>query len=177
MQKEQRDREKIIPIEIYTDGSLKKTGNLTFGGWAFIAIKDGESFFESADNEFNTTNQRMELKAIKSALQYAASIRRPNEKVIIYSDSAYAINCYNQKWYLDWKANGWVTYSKKPVSNQDLWIDIIPFFDNVWYEFVKVEGHSGNYWNEKCDTLAQMFAKNLKTNWRGIDDYTKSRNL
>lgn len=162
---EKRSKEKIPNLEIYTDGSCKSLGqNMKFGGWAFIATRDGKEIYEAAGGERDTTNQRMELDAIRRALEYASQNRRPNEKVIIYSDSAYAINCYLQEWYVNWQANGWRTQSKKEVSNQDLWRDIIPYFDDFWYDFQKVEGHNGVYWNETCDKLAQKQADKLKYN-------------
>ena len=166
-----RSKERTLTTEIYTDGSLKKIGNLTFGGWAFIVVRDSKKIAEFAGNEYNTTNQRMELQAIKNALEYAQQNRRENERIIIYSDSAYAINCYNQQWYIKWIDNGWITSTKKDVANQDLWRDIIPYFKNFWYYFQKVPGHSGNFWNEECDNLAQMFAAQLKQTWRGENGY------
>lgn len=166
---EHHSKQKIIPIEIYTDGSLKKTGqNSTFGGWAFIVTQDAQKIYYNFGNEYNTTNQRMELVAIANALDYAKSIRQENEKVIIYSDSAYAINCYLQEWYINWQVNGWRNANKKEVANQDLWQRIIPYFDNFWYDFRKVKGHANNFWNEECDQLAQSEAERLKKNWRGI---------
>lgn len=168
---ERRSKEKIINLEIYTDGSLKKVGNtMTFGGWSFIVTRENEKLFEAAGGECGTTNQRMELEAICAALEYATSIRRPNEKVIIYSDSAYAINCYLQEWYVNWQTNGWLNAKKEPVANQDLWYKIIPYFDNFWYDFKKVSGHSGIYWNEECDKLAQTYAEQLRINWRGKNE-------
>lgn len=165
---EKRSKEKIIPLEIYTDGSLKKMGQKsTFGGWAFYVLQDGIDFYHDSGNEAMTTNQRMELKAVLEALKYAQTIRQKGERVIIYSDSAYIINCYLQEWYSNWIINGWQNANKKPVANQDLWIEIIPFFDNFWYDFRKVHGHAGVYWNEKCDILAQKEAESLKINWRG----------
>lgn len=165
---ERRSKEHIIEMEIYTDGSCKKMGrNMTFGGWAFIAVRDGKEFYVAADGELDTTNQRMELLAIRNALEYAASVREQNEKVTIYSDSAYAINCYLQEWYVNWQANGWVNAKKQQVANQDLWIEIVPYFDNFWYDFKKVDGHSGVYWNEVCDELAQQQADRLKYGPRG----------
>ena len=88
---EARSKEKIINLEIYTDGSLKKTGHFTFGGWAFLVVQDTKLLYYNSGSEYNTTNQRMELTAIKEALAYINNIRRKCEKVIIYSDSAYAI--------------------------------------------------------------------------------------
>lgn len=164
---EKRSKEHVMPLEIYTDGSCKQLGKSTFGGWGFIAVRDSEKIYFADGSEHNTTNQRMELTAIANGLEYAQSIRRPSEKVIIYSDSAYAINCYLQEWYIDWQNNGWFNSQKRPVSNKDLWLKIIPFFDNFWYDFRKVDGHSGVFWNEKCDELAQNAAENLKLHWRG----------
>lgn len=164
---ERRSREKIIALEIYTDGSLKKTGNMTFGGWGFIVVQDSKKVYEACGSEPHTTNQRMELTAIKEALRYAQSVRRLNERVTIYSDSAYAINCYEQDWYIKWMNNGWENSLKQPVANQDLWVEIIPFFDNFWYNFIKVKGHADNYWNKECDELVQKAAEQLRKDWRG----------
>ena len=166
---DRRSKEHLIGLEIYTDGSLKKVGQtMTFGGWAFIASRDNHLLHRAAGSEYSTTNQRMELQAIAEALKYASTARRKNERVIIYSDSAYAINCYLKEWYITWQNNGWINSNGNPVANQDLWYSIVPYFDNFWYDFKKVSGHSGVYWNEECDELAQSAADGLKKNWRGI---------
>lgn len=172
-EEERRSKEHVIEVEVYTDGSCKKIGkNMTFGGWAFIVVQDSKEIYEAAGGEEGTTNQRMELEAIRMALKYIASTRRPNEKITIYSDSAYVINCYLQSWYTNWIANGWQTSTKKDVANQDLWMDIIPYFDNFWYDFKKVEGHAGVYWNEMCDKYAQDTADKIKREWRGANGTT-----
>lgn len=168
MLNERRSREKIYNIEIYTDGSLKSIGkNMRFGGWAFIAVQECKEIYEADGSEYDTTNQRMELIAIREALKYAASIRRPHDRIIIYSDSAYAINCYLQNWYIKWLNNGWINSKGETVANRDLWMDIIPYFDNFWYTFSKVKGHADSFWNNKCDELAQNASDKLKLNWRG----------
>lgn len=164
---DRRSKERVIPLEIYTDGSCKKIGNKNFGGWAYIAVEDSQQVYYKTGGELDTTNQRMELQAIRQALMYAEECRKENQAVIIYSDSAYAINCYSQHWYETWRQNGWRNAAKKEVANQDLWIDIIPYFENVWFYFKKVEGHNGVFWNERCDELAQNEAQKLKINWRG----------
>lgn len=167
---DRRSREKIINLEVYTDGSLKKMGkSMTFGGWSYIVIRDNVKIYSAANSEYNTTNQRMELEAIYQALKYASSIRRPSEKVIIYSDSAYVINCYKQEWYINWQYNGWINSKNQDVANRDLWLKIIPYFDDFWYEFRKVKGHANVLWNEECDKLAQLEAEKLKISWRGLN--------
>jgi ribonuclease HI len=171
MIEQKRSREKIEKLEIYTDGSCKKLGsNMTFGGWSFIALRGGERIQTVAGCERGTTNQRMELLAIRMALQFAQENKQPNESVTIFSDSAYAINCYAQEWYTRWQQNGWVNSKGEPVANQDLWVEIIPYFDNFWYHFSKVKGHGSNYWNNECDRLAQEAAQELKDNFKGEQD-------
>ena len=157
-------------MEIYSDGSCKSLAKERFGGWSFIALRGGEFLYRVSGCEQETTNQRMELIAIRNALRYAQQNRHPNEHVYIYSDSAYAINCYKQEWYTKWQLNGWVNSSNEPVANADLWMEIIPFFDNFWYSFIKVKGHDKNYWNNECDRLAQEEAQTLKDNFRGLQN-------
>ena len=164
---ERRSRERIVNLEIYTDGSSKKIGKTTFGGWSFIVLRDSKVIEEASGGENETTNQRMELMAALKALEYASSYRQQNEKVVIYSDSAYLVNCYLKDWYITWERNGWLNSKGEPVANQDLWCRIIPYFDNFWYVFKKVPGHAGQIWNEKCDKMAQAETDKLKRNWRG----------
>ena len=55
---ERHSKEKVINLEVYTDGSLKKTGmKSTFGGWAYIVTQDGKELYYASGNEPNTTNQ------------------------------------------------------------------------------------------------------------------------
>ena len=165
---DRRSKERIVPLEVYTDGSLKRMGqNMTFGGWSFVIVRDNEKIYEQAGYEFDTTSQRMELTAIKEGLRQAQSFRKSSERVIIYSDSAYAINCYQKEWYINWMHNGWMNANNQPVANKDLWFDIIPYFDNFWYTFNKVRGHSGVLWNEECDKMAQAAAEKIRTNFEG----------
>jgi len=173
---ERRSKERVIPIEIYTDGSLKKMGrSMTFGGWSFIILRDNRPVYSFYGSEYNTTSQRMELTAIAQALEAVRTIRRGTERVIIYSDSAYAVNCYLQEWYISWIKNGWVNSKGEPVANQDLWSTIIPYFDNFWYTFSKVRGHAGVKWNEQCDQIAQQAALALKEHFKGEQSYDKQR--
>lgn len=169
MIQEKRSAEQISTLEIYTDGSCKSLANIRFGGWSFIALRGGQFLERFSGCEQDTTNQRMELMAIRNALEYAQRNRHPGEKVIIYSDSAYAVNCFQQNWYDKWLINGWTNAVGEPVANIDLWQDIVPYFDNFWYYLEKVKGHADNYWNNECDRLAQLEAQTLKDNFRGVN--------
>lgn len=159
--------EKIIEIEVYTDGSCKKLKNLTFGGLAYIIVIDSKIVTCNSESYDSTTNQQMELLAAIKGLEAADKIRKEGDKVVIYSDSAYLINCYLQNWYYGWQHNGWTNSKGEPVANKELWMKLIPYFEKYGYSFKKVKGHSNSLYNNMCDEMAQKAAEELKLSWRG----------
>ena len=94
----------------------------------------------------------------KALLQIQSQLA-PFDEVNIYSDSAYLINCVNQKWYNGWLMNNWFNSKKEPVANKDLWLDLIPFFGDIRIHWNKVKGHSTDYYNNIVDDMAQSIAK------------------
>lgn len=147
----------------YTDGSCSGNGTeKSYGAWGFIEVQNDKEVYRYSHAEKNTTNQRQELFAILNACVYAQFTGSINDKVIIYSDSAYAVNCYNQRWYLRWQKNGWKNSKKEPVANKDIWECLIPFYDNPNFSFEKVKGHAGVQWNEEVDNMVQTATRRLK---------------
>ena len=139
-------------VTIYTDGAC--SGNPGPGGWGAILIYR-EQRKELSGFEPDTTNNRMELKAVIEAvraLKTACSIK-------IHTDSAYVCNAFHQNWLNNWKANGWKTSSKRDVENQDLWHELLSALDTHTYKFLKVKGHSDNPLNNRCDELARLAIK------------------
>ena len=136
------------PIVMYTDGAC--SGNPGPGGWGVILIEDGREL-ELSGGENSTTNQRMELTAPLEGLRSLAGRRR----VAIYSDSAYVINCFRDKWYVRWRKNGWINSQKKPVENRDLWEPLIALAERHDVTWHKVAGHSGHEMNDRADALAR----------------------
>ena len=144
-------------IVIYTDGAC--SGNQfshNTGGWGAV-MKYKDSTKEIYGGERNTTNQRMEIVACIKALEHMKTV---SIHIVIYSDSAYLVNCMNQQWFKKWETNGWKNVKKKPVENRDLWEQLIGLITKFRVHFQKVEGHKGVELNERADTLARM----------GIDD-------
>jgi ribonuclease HI len=139
-------------IEIYTDGACSK--NPGPGGWAAVILYN-ELEKEIFGYSEMTTNQRMELTAAIMALQ---ELRYPCD-VYLYSDSAYLVNCFLQKWYVNWERNGWKNSKGAPVENQDLWVQLIKLFREHKINFVKVKGHADNRLNNRCDELATTAIK------------------
>ena len=136
-------------IEIYTDGSATKSRS----GWGFVAVKNNEIIYQKSGVEhIGDTNQMMELIAALEACKWATN--QHYEEITIYSDSAYLVNCYNDKWFIKWENNNWKNSKNEPVVNIDLWKQLIMYFRLPNINFVKVKGHNGNQYNEIADKLA-----------------------
>ena len=60
-----------------------------------------------------TTNQRMEITAVLEALRALA----PAGPVEVVSDSTYVVNCFRDRWWVRWEANGWRN-AKKQAGGQ-----------------------------------------------------------
>lgn len=154
--------------QVYTDGAC--SGNTRNGGWAAVMVFDyknevvnGEPVVETiTGSSQNTTNQRMELTALLQGICMAAekSVCAFDE-IKVYTDSAYCCNCYKDKWYKAWVRNGWVNSKGEPVKNRDLWELLVPWFEDVKVEIIKVKGHSDNLYNNLADQLAVEAKKEL----------------
>lgn len=143
--------------KLHTDGSCSGNGTDTSkGGWGYILLDKNENLISKDGGQVNkTTNNQMELTAMIKGLNKVSSITNNFFSCEVYSDSAYIINCIKQKWYEKWMSNGWINSKKEPVKNKELWIKLIPFFDDIRFSFFKVKGHSGNKWNEAVDRIAK----------------------
>ena len=134
-------------VEIYTDGACK--GNPGPGGWgAILRYKETEK--EISGGEANTTNNRMELTAVISALKL---LKEPCE-VALYTDSQYVANAITLGWAKKWKDNGWMRNKKEKALNPELWDELLKLLDIHSVEFIWVKGHAGHPENERCDRLA-----------------------
>jgi len=134
-------------VKIYTDGAC--SGNPGDGGWAAILLYNGHEK-EIAGYEKDATNNRMELKAAIEALK---CLKEPCEAEL-YSDSSYIVDAFNSNWLENWKSNGWINSSKDEVKNIDLWKELEKLCSIHKVRWVKVKGHSGNEYNNRCDKLA-----------------------
>lgn len=143
--------EKVI---IYTDGAC--SGNPGPGGWGAILMYKGNKK-EISGGMPETTNNIMEVTAVIEALKL---LKFPCE-VEVYSDSAYVVNAFKQKWIDNWIKNNWKTSGKSPVKNKELWQELIELTKMHKVEFIKVKGHADNEYNNRCDELAREAIKNI----------------
>jgi len=107
---------RLAPIRIYTDGSSLANGRAEAmaGVGVYFGPGDGRNVSEGLQGT-KQTNQRAELTAVLRALEACPKDRR----VVILTDSRYAINCCSD-WFKKWRANGWVNAAGKSVENRDL---------------------------------------------------------
>lgn len=145
-------------ITIYTDGGC--SGNPGPGGWGVVVIFNGEAK-QLSGGEKNTTNNRMELTAAINALSIVKNTKEfSGLPVKINIDSQYVKNGITV-WIKNWKLKGWKTADKKPVKNQDLWIQLDELNSALDVSWNWVKGHAGIEYNEICDQLCQKeIAKN-----------------
>ncbi|WP_428603576.1 ribonuclease HI [Sedimenticola sp.] len=140
-------------VEIFTDGACK--GNPGPGGWgAVMRYKGKERHLYGGVPD--TTNNRMELMAVISALE---ALTR-SVPVRVTTDSKYVQHGITE-WIKNWKRNGWKTAAKKPVKNSDLWqrLDQLVAQHDVQWSWVK--GHNGHPENELADSLANKGVEEL----------------
>ena len=135
-------------VTIYTDGAC--SGNPGPGGWGAVLIY-GAHRRELSGGDAHTTNNRMELTGPIEALEL---LNQPC-RVKLYSDSAYLVNAFNQRWLDSWQRNGWLNSQKKPVENRELWQRLLELCRMHDVTFIKVKGHADNRENNRCDELAR----------------------
>lgn len=126
----------------YTDGSGDYRNG--FGGAAYVILKDGQMLAERSKGNRNTTNNRQEIMAIVSALNFVPV----GSSIDIYTDSQYAIYFFTQK--LSLKA-----------KNLDLKKQLPKYTSGKKIRFHWVKGHNGNHWNERADYLANKAFKDI----------------
>lgn len=121
----------------YTDGSCDNCSQMKAGGAAYILIKDGEVVKVKNHGQLSTTNNRMELLAIISAINSCPE----NAYVDVYTDSRYSILTLGK--------------DRKPNINGDLWELYQRCSRHVaGIHLHWVKGHAGDHYNEMADELA-----------------------
>lgn len=149
----------MLEMTAYTDGSC--LGNPGVGGYAAIMIAKGQEKPCVGYEKDDTTNNRMELRAVINVVKWCNRVQKEPCKVTFCVDSQYLIDCYK---------HGFSDLASKSRPNHDLWIELIRSTLDGGHEisFVKVKGHNGNKMNEKVDKLAKEQALKARHERFGI---------
>ncbi len=134
-------------VYIFSDGAC--SGNPGPGGYGVILRCEGREK-ELSGGEHQTTNNRMELMGVISALE---ALREPCI-VELWSDSKYVIDALEKGWAFSWRKKGWVKSDKKPALNPDLWERLLGLVERHEMRYHWVKGHAESPFNNRCDELA-----------------------
>jgi len=151
---------------IYTDGAC--SGNPGPGGWGTRIEFDDGQVHELGGRDKATTNNRMEMQAAISALEFLNDRETDSNRVTLHTDSEYLKNGIT-KWIKGWKKKGWKTSAGKPVLNKDLWQQLDELTrslsdEDLTIDWRYVRGHAGNPGNERCDEIARAFSHSSPIN-------------
>ena len=115
-------------LAIAIDGACRRNGKpnciSTSGIFALHFNDDGsiEKTYWNVFMERKSSNQRGELLALLSAIEYAFIVDKSAQLI---TDSEYLFNALTKEWYKNWINKGWVTARDTPVKNRDIWEDIV----------------------------------------------------
>lgn len=143
-------------VDIYTDGAC--SGNPGPGGYGAVLVYNGKEK-ELSGGERDTTNNRMELTAVITALE---ALKEPCN-VTLTTDSKYVSDGITLGWAAGWRMRGWKKSDGKPALNSELWSRLLDLLEIHDVEFVWVKGHAGHPYNERCDALAVAYYKKLQS--------------
>ena len=138
-------------VQLITDGAC--SGNPGPGGWACI-LRFNAHRRELYGCTPHTTNNRMELTA---AIEGMRALKEACE-VEVVTDSEYVMKGITE-WIHDWKKKGWITASKKPVLNSDLWRELDEQNARHVTRWTWTKGHASHEDNNRCDELATRAAR------------------
>ena len=140
-------------VDVFTDGAC--SGNPGPGGYAAI-LRYGDHTREISGCEPDTTNNRMELKAVIAALK---CLKRPSS-VRVFTDSTYVVKGMTE-WIGGWIRKNWMNSQKMPVLNRDLWEELLHLSRLHQIQWHWIRGHQGHPENERCDELARKALKGM----------------
>ncbi len=146
-----------MKVSTYTDGAARGNPDGPGGYGTVMEYVDtkGELHRKEISQGYKkTTNNRMELMAVIAGLE---ALNRPCE-VMLYSDSKYVVDAFNQRWIDGWLKKGWKRGKNEPVKNVDLWKRLLAAKEKHQVKFNWVKGHDGHPQNERCDELATSAA-------------------
>lgn len=136
-------------IDIAIDGACRRNGKpdcIAAGGVFIEQYNDNNELVATrilSNYELNSTNQRGELLALLTALDYVWSAKHTTR---IITDSEYIFNAMTKEWFVGWESREWLTASYEPVKNSDLWKAIKHVYDkckdaDIEILFYHTKGH------------------------------------
>jgi len=144
-------------VEVWTDGSCRnKTHDA--GGYGIFIRMQGEEIGIWGGQFVDTTSAQMELMGAIVALERMAEFANDIDKMVIYCDNQYVVNCFHRGWIFNWAKHGNIGTR----TNGTLLVRLLKAFKKFPGGVVKfkwVRGHNGLVENEYVDALANLGAR------------------
>ncbi len=137
-------------IEVFTDGSLSKSGT---GGWAGIIHYSAGTIVEMTGREHHSSSNRTELLAVARTLDAIES----DGPIVVHTDSRYVIRGA-EVWLPNWERNGFITAHNRPVKNRDLWESVSRIMKQREVHFRWVPSAGEDPLHRRCDSLARAMS-------------------
>ena len=137
---------------LFTDGSCE--GNPGPGGWGVVWVEDDRIVESRSGSEAQTTNNRMELRALIEAFRLLPA----GARTTVYSDSQLCVKTVNE-WAAGWAARGWRRKSG-PIANLELVQELYGLaLAHPGVQLTWIAAHDGSRWNEYADALATTYLR------------------
>ena len=150
-------------LRIAIDGACRRNGKpdcVAAGGVFIMQYKDFNlvATDTKSNYEHNSTNQRGELLALLTALDYVYAAGQTTQ---IITDSEYIFNAMTKQWYTKWRYSGWVTASGEPVKDADIWREIAHSVDkcaemDIDIMYYHIKGHCIPFGRVTAERLMDM---------------------
>lgn len=148
-------------LVVSIDGACRRNGKpscVSAGGVFIQHFDEGLNLVQTkalSNYETKSTNQRGELVALLTALDYIWSAKQETQ---IVTDSEYLFNAMTKEWYRSWQHKGWVTAIGEPVKNRDLWQAISQAYNRceeagISIHFFHIKGHCIPFGKVTANTL------------------------
>ena len=174
-------------LAIAIDGACRRNGkpNCVSAAGVYIQQFDENRNFKQSkvlsNYELKSTNQRGELLALLTALDYIWSAK---QETYIITDSEYLFNAMTKSWFNSWQHKGWVTATGEPVKNKDLWQAIAQLYTKcqdagIEIIFYHIKGHCIPFGKVTANTLltkdptAQALSKEVCSKYDAVRETTK----
>ena len=141
-------------LKLYTDGSGTHNGP---AGWAHVVTNESETevLHIASGAVPQGTSNTAEMLAVQNGLDYIASMPVPPDgfQIHVYSDSAYVVNAFKDRWIQNWQRTNWRNSRGRPVANKELWVALKKTVDKLDVKWYKCKAHSDIKYNELADRL------------------------
>lgn len=127
---------------LITDGAYSSSRDQMGIGLVFVNKNTNKIVIQYSRMYKKGTNNIAEIAAVLVGLRM---IKKPIDSLIIYTDSEYVRGCASLGWKRKKNQLLWKTFDKELDRVKELCPKI---------EFKHVDGHTGDYYNELCDSLA-----------------------